>query len=433
MERNIEIVSVELIRPLSPTPNHLRCFEFSLLDQMAVDMSVPLALFYPTPLDGSESSRLLLLKKSLSEILARFYPFAGRIKDNSVECNDDGVPFYEAFAHNYRLEDVLRKPAYVNQKFLPTTVEEGSLMPDSALYPLLVQVTIFECGGMAIGIRASHKVADCATLCTLINAWSTIARGNIEVVVPEFVAAAKFLPPPIPHVQPKPINFDVRKILFDKKLVAKFIAFDASTITSLKAKAVSDSVQMPTRVEVVSAVIWKCAMVASGNETRLSKLGHNVNIRKRLVPPLPNHCVGNVVTPATARKGENDVSDLPTLVACIRKALSEISSKYMDYKQSRDEAILAIPYDTAEFFAARFRGEIDTHIISLCSYQFYDVDFGWGKPSWVSLIRDFGIGTVVLMDSRDSGGVDAWVYLKDEDNMLVFEQELQLLAFGSAK
>ncbi|XP_016484134.2 epi-neemfruitin B 7-O-acetyltransferse L7AT-like [Nicotiana tabacum] len=229
------------------------------------------------------------------------------------------------------------------------------------------------------------------------------------------------------------MKFDVPKILFDKKLVAKFIAFDASTITSLKAKAVSDSVQMPTRVEVVSAVIWKCAMVASGNETRLSKLGHNVNIRKRLVPPLPNHCVGNVVTPATARKGENDVSDLPTLVACIRKALSEISSKYMDYKQSRDEAILAIPYDTAEFFAARFRGEIDTHIISLCSYQFYDVDFGWGKPSWVSLIRDFGIGTVVLMDSRDSGGVDAWVYLKDEDNMLVFEQELQLLAFGSAK
>nr|XP_016514861.1 PREDICTED: vinorine synthase-like [Nicotiana tabacum] len=151
MEGKIEIVSVELVKPLSPTPNHLRCFEFSLLDQMAVDMS-----------------------------------------DNSVECNDDGVPFYEAFAHNYRLENVLRKPAYVNQKFLPTTVEEGSLMPDSALYPLLVQVTIFECGGMAIGIRASHKVADCATLCTLINAWSTIARGNIEVVVPEFVAAAKF-------------------------------------------------------------------------------------------------------------------------------------------------------------------------------------------------------------------------------------------------
>nr|XP_009796818.1 PREDICTED: BAHD acyltransferase At5g47980-like [Nicotiana sylvestris] len=195
------------------------------------------------------------------------------------------------------------------------------------------------------------------------------------------------------------MKFDVPKDLFDKKLVAKFIAFDASTITSLKAKVVSDSVQMPTRVEVVSAVIWKCAMVASGNETRLSKLVHNVNIRKRLVPPLPNHCVGNVVTPAT----------------------------------SRDEAILAIPYDSAEFFAACSRGEIDIHTISLCSYQFYDVDFGWGKPSWVSLIRSFGVGTVILMDSRDSGGVDAWVYLKDKDNMLVFEQELQLLAFGSAK
>ncbi|XP_019226718.1 PREDICTED: vinorine synthase-like [Nicotiana attenuata] len=167
-------------------------------------------------------------------------------QDHSIldHLNDDGVPFYEAFAHNYRLEDVVRKPADVNKKFLPITVEDGSLLPDSALYPLLVQVTFFECGGMAIGICASHKIADRATLCTLISAWSTIARGSPDYLVPEFVAAAKFLPPPIPHVLSKPIMPEVLiKVFFDKQRVTKFFAFDASTIASLKAKAVSDSVQ----------------------------------------------------------------------------------------------------------------------------------------------------------------------------------------------
>lgn len=61
------------------------------------------------------------------------------------------------------MEDVHRKPEDVCQKFLPTNVEDGSLLPHSAaLYPMLVQVTVFECEGMAIGICASHKVADCA-------------------------------------------------------------------------------------------------------------------------------------------------------------------------------------------------------------------------------------------------------------------------------
>lgn len=106
------------------------------------------------------------------------------------------------------------------------------------------------------------------------------------------------------------------------------------------------------------------------------------NIRKRFVPPLPNHCVENVVAVATACKAENDGSDLPTLVTYIRKSLSELSTKYVD-KQSRDKAILAIPPDLKELNEAHFRGEIAIQISSLRGYRLY-VDFGWGKPSWVS-------------------------------------------------
>ncbi|XP_060190802.1 vinorine synthase-like [Lycium barbarum] len=443
--RKFEKVCRELIRPISPTSNHLRCFQFSLLDQMTRPTSVHFALFYPpppttTPCGGDQSysyeqaravnsSRLLVLKKSLCETLASFYPFAGRIKDNSIECNDDGVPFYEAFAHKYRLKDLLRQP-HVDIQILPTVDDqEGSIVH----IPLLVQVTLFECGGITIGIRASHKIADLSTLCTLINAWAVTARGSPNCVdVPEFVAAAKFLPHPIPHVSPDSSNMiELFKPFLDNQRVTKIFVFDASTIVSLKSKVDWSFVPTPTRVEVVSATIWKCFMIASACTRTSSYLMYNVNIRKRLVPPLPNHCVGNVVATTTTCKGENDGSDLATLVTCIRKGLSDLILKYVD-KSRQYEAILAIPRDSIKLGIEFLEKKIQLFINSWCVYQFYEVDFGWGKPSWVSPVEQPIKNLILLLDSRD-GGIDAYVCLSEKE-MAAFEHELvDLLAIGSAK
>ncbi|KAL3357643.1 hypothetical protein AABB24_018049 [Solanum stoloniferum] len=427
MERKIEIVSMELIKPVSPTPNHFKCFEYSFLDQMAIPLYAPLALFYPPPHSNYEqaisinSSRLLVLKKSLSETLTRYYPFAGRIKGVSIECNDEGAPFYEAFAHNYE---------FLTKDFLPNTVAEvgSSVFHNSTLYPLLVQVTLFKCGGMVICMCAFHKVADGATLYGLANAW---AIGSCNEL-PEFVAAAKFLPPPIPYVSNGPMfQFQFTNFYCNEQRVSKLFFFDASTIASLRAKAMSDDVPVPTRVEAVSALIWKCVITA-GAGTGASKLANLVNMRRRFVPPLPDHCVGNVVAVATACKGENDDgSDLATLVNCIRKSLSQLSSKYVE-KQSQDEAIFAIPYDLMEITEGLIRGEIALQVSSLCGYKSY-VDFGWGKPSWVSSNPRTTTNNVRLMDSKDYGGIDALICLKDKDIMSKFQQEmeLQLLPFGS--
>ncbi|XP_006364804.1 vinorine synthase-like [Solanum tuberosum] len=435
MERKIEIVSMELIKPVSPTPNHLKCFEYSFLDQMAIPLYAPLALFYPPPHSNYEqaisinSSRLLVLKKSLSETLTRYYPFAGRIKGVSIECNDEGAPFYEAFAHNYEFENVLRNHD-LTKDFLPNIVAEvgSSVFNNSTLYPLLVQVTLFKCGGMVICMCAFHQVADGATLYGLANAW---AIGSCNEL-PEFVAAAKFLPPPIPYVSNGPmLHSQLTNFCHNQERVSKLFTFDASTIASLRAKAMSEDVPVPTRVEAVSALIWKCVITA-GAGAGASKLTNFVNMRRRFVPPLPDHCVGNVIAVATACKGENDDgSDLATLVNCIRKSLSQLSSKYVD-KQSRDEAIFAFPYDLMEITEGLIRGEIALQVSSLCGYKSY-VDFGWGKPSWVSPNPRISTNNVRLMDSKDYGGIDVLICLKDKAIMSKFQQEieLQLLSFGS--
>ncbi|KAK4378100.1 hypothetical protein RND71_004396 [Anisodus tanguticus] len=193
----------------------------------------------------------------------------------------------------------------------------------------------------------------------------------------------------------------------------------------------SDDVPVPTRVEVVSALIWKCVM-ATGTLTRSTKLANLANIRKRFVPPLPNHCVGNAVAVTTTCEVENIDGDyLATLVTCITKSLLELSSKYVE-EHSRNEAISAIPYDFIELSKAQIRGEVAIQVSSLCGYELY-VDFGWGKPLWVSPNPRIGTNNVRFMDSRDRGGIDVWIFLKDKDNMSIFqhELELQLLAFES--
>jgi shikimate O-hydroxycinnamoyltransferase len=91
---NLEIISKEIIRPSSPTPHNLRNHKLSFLDQLALTTFTPIILFYHAK-KGHDVDRIQKsseLKKSLEQNLNRFYPLAGRVKeDNSIECNDEGV------------------------------------------------------------------------------------------------------------------------------------------------------------------------------------------------------------------------------------------------------------------------------------------------------------------------------------------------------
>ena len=100
-EVQVEIVSKATIKPSSPTPNELKHYKFSLLDEMAPPPSiyVPVVLFYSaSEKDLPQVSQKL--KTSLSEVLTLYYPLCGRIKGNKsnlyVDCNDEGVLYLEA-------------------------------------------------------------------------------------------------------------------------------------------------------------------------------------------------------------------------------------------------------------------------------------------------------------------------------------------------
>lgn len=176
-QMKIEIIERRIIKPSSPTPHHLRNFELSFFDQMAITIYTPLLLFFPNTESTSKLEICEHLTESLAKTLTHFYPLAGRIKGNAVvECNDDGAEFFKAQV-SCSLSDFLENPAVeVLEQFLPAEI----LSKEAGSGPLLlVQVSLFECGGMALGFSISHKIADASTLSIFINWWAQITNTSI--------------------------------------------------------------------------------------------------------------------------------------------------------------------------------------------------------------------------------------------------------------
>lgn len=169
-------------------------------------------------------------------------------------------------------------------------------------------MNVFTCGGIAIGLCISHKILDGAALSTFLKAWSGRARGCSEAISPNFDAAYVF---PTSDNWLRDSSMVMWGSLFRKgKSLTRRLVFLASAIATLKAQATSLCVKHPTRLEVVSAFIWKHAMAASTRENcgfqKTSLLTHLVNLRRRMTLRLSDYSVGNLLWIAAARCTDKD-------------------------------------------------------------------------------------------------------------------------------
>ncbi|XP_015887426.1 stemmadenine O-acetyltransferase [Ziziphus jujuba] len=287
----VEIIHKETLKPSSSTPYNLKNFKLCLIDQLAPTMYIPLILFYPHVNNGVDEveKKTQLLKTTLSETLTLFYPLAGRIKTHdSIVCNNEGVEFFKAQA-NFPLSKILEKPnTYFLRKFLPAEPESIQARTGTLL---LVQVTFFQCGGMAIGISSSHKIVDAWTLSAFLKSWTSMAVfGSEHALVPEFNAAEL-----LPHL-----------------------------MTFNRWKRFQESAGRAA----VSSIIWKSVAKASRSNKgfmKTSVFAQTVNIRARTSPPLSENLAGNFfgISPEKLDENENG-DDLKVLVAKLRKALEEV-------------------------------------------------------------------------------------------------------------
>ncbi|OVA11850.1 Transferase [Macleaya cordata] len=365
-----------------------------------------------------------VLKKSLSETLTRYYPLAGRIKTIALSLTE-----------------------------LLAGADHPAASGFNSKVVLAVQVNIFDGGGIVIGVHISHKIADASSFITFIKDWAATARGAIEQIKsPSFEDLPSLFP------QRDLMGFKPESIITNRgeKIVAKKFLFRDSKIAELKKRSmitgchhVDDVQEYPTRVEALSALIWRCFMdVNQGKEegassaaagVRVYGVVHGVNMRTRMVPPLPTNSIGNMYNVAIALsdvsdnadddddQGEQDYHQYSNLVAKIRDAIKRIDDKQVRELQTTD-AFLNCMKQVTEYITSS--QAVLLYFTSWCRFPIYEADFGWGKPIWVTMCKSPIKNVVWLVDTSSGEGIEALVSLTKED-MAKFESHEKLLAFTS--
>ncbi|XP_021283302.1 vinorine synthase-like [Herrania umbratica] len=439
----VQIISRETIKPFSPTPDHLRTHKHSLLDQLVPPIYLPMILFYSAT-DKNDPRNYNIsdyLKKSLSKALTHFYPFAGRIKDDlTVDCNDGGVTFVEAqVACDMSL--VLEEPEIEVQQLLPCAPFEHSpptLSSTDQVTPLAVQVNYFACGGMAISVCISHVIADASAAAHFLNGWAAVARGadNIEGVIYD---SSSLFPPRDLSMFRKHVGrlVDENKKVEspEDKFVTKRLLFNGSKITALR-NEIGDGLNLyrPTRVEAVTAVVWEALINATAeNDGRgtspILAVSNAMNLRKRMNPPLPQQCIGNVSFSKLVSSLNVKIKNRSNLAKIVHESIKETDDEYIRKTFTRGECL-----NLMEKICEKFEknSKVGMFMFSCwCRFPFYEVDFGWGKPTWFECpLRANRVGFFV--DTSDGEGIEAWITLRKEE-MAKLEKEPGILAYATFK
>ncbi|XVF43806.1 hypothetical protein PTKIN_Ptkin02bG0070200 [Pterospermum kingtungense] len=366
-----------MIKPSSPTPDHLRTYQLSFIDQIQPPTFMPLIMFYPKEDDASNVEQCNRIKKSLSEVLCVYYPLAGRIKDNAfVDCNDEGVLFVEAKA-NCHLSDILENPnPNDHNKLIVLELDDANELP------FMAQVTYLECGGLVLFLGMSHKIGDALSFFTFLDCWAAFARGDTDIITPIFDSATLFPSRDVSGFQP-------RTGITKEKLVVRRFVFDASAIAAIRniyTDSKSIDARPPTRVEALSAFIW-CRFIAATQEkldqTKLYTVIHATNLRTRMDPPLTNHHFGNISRPAIAVTSMDKEDGFYDIISQIREGIRKLNAEYVKQLQDTDGHLNFIKTRAASFM----KGEVVSFsFTSLCRFPVYVADFGGESRFGLALV-----------------------------------------------
>ncbi|ESR56361.1 hypothetical protein CICLE_v10023671mg [Citrus x clementina] len=459
----LRIISKEIIKPSSPTPHHLKTHKLSLLDQLAPDIYLPIVLFYDSSsrVDDKISTATInstknisrRLKKSLSKTLTHYYPFAGRVllKDNYViDCDDSGVPVVETLVGS-NMFDVLSFPEMDTlEQLLPFNPNKKHLSTHDVT--VAVQINYFHCGGVAVGFNFRHIVADGAAAIGFIKNWGKLNYSNddhdinIDVSTKYAVVDCTNIFPPNKEISG--YSRSINEWQRSTECVTKRFRFNGSKIAALRREMIMEKASLnlqyrPSRFEAVCGLIWG-ALLAMDREKHIDSTSTiatiPVNLRNRMNPPLPEGCIGNLFHAVTCTEN-NEAGDghynKSTLARNVREFTKMVSDDFVRKVYQDGGVVFVNQYKEAveELLKDGTNNNNTTNSVRMFGFsgpiglQYYGIDFGWGKPLWVTTVMRLN-NVAMLLDTCDGKGVEAWVGLPIND-MSKFEQDLGILAYAS--
>ncbi|KAL0289589.1 UNVERIFIED_CONTAM: Pelargonidin 3-O-(6-caffeoylglucoside) 5-O-(6-O-malonylglucoside) 4'''-malonyltransferase [Sesamum calycinum] len=367
-------------------------------------MHVIRILFYPSD-QVVNGKHVKSLEESLSQVLPLFYPLAGRYHkdEHYVDCNDEGAEFSIAEV-DCKLRQLIGpevKPEQLNL-LLPLEIGAADEPTDRML---AVQINKFQCGGLAI--------------------------GGLEIC-PDFDSPTYFPPQNI-----DPIQFGVSRTR-DTSILPKRFVFDKNAIYMLRERLSPEwrKERPPSGVVVVSAVLAQAILRSDRKKhgkSRASIIGQAINVRERTIPPISKYACGTWASmsflESTADESYALECNFIEIVSEMRKVtiqgIKDCERILSDREFGRKVLI------DCEFEAAQKSDSPDTKVIWISDwskFEDYELDFGYGKPIWASLadvpVQDF----MILMNTQDNDGVEAWVFMHETDMpYLEQDEDLRLL------
>ncbi|KAK4709162.1 hypothetical protein R3W88_030087 [Solanum pinnatisectum] len=416
------ILSRKMIKLLSPTPPSLRHHNLSFMDCINLPQYSPFAFFYPKPENYNKNQISQILENSLSKVLSSYYPFAGQIKDNNtyVDCDDTGAEYLNVKI-NCSMSEILNNPC----NDVADVVFQQDLPWCSALNrsPVVVQLSHFDCGGIAVSACVSHKIADGYSLFKFFNDWGTTARHVDFKPSPQFNASTFF-----PLMDGGSNIMSIKFSPESQRLVSRMYNFSSSNLTRLKNSITG--IQNPTRVELATALIHKCGATASMENNlglfKPSLMSQVINLR----PLIPLDTIGNATCVySTIAMTENEI-ELSNYVAQIQKVKQQVRNELKNLDMNQ-----IAPYTLEKMKGIVDMMEKDIFDIylssSLCNFGLYNkTNFGWGRPIKITHPKCPMKKCIMLFDDPSEEGIDVLITLP-EDEMSIFQKDKELLEFAS--
>ncbi|RDY10927.1 Shikimate O-hydroxycinnamoyltransferase, partial [Mucuna pruriens] len=354
----IELVEKVVIVPEQPTPRK-RMF-LSNIDLSLVVYQDSASFFDPPSSQISFNEICGKLYSALSKMLVQYDFMAGRLVPCleethrfEIDCNGAGIVVAAARTDRKLSEfGVISAPNRELRDLVVFLHEEGDQETDLKEKPLAsLQLTQFGCGSLALASRYNHCTLDGLAIRDFEVNLASLTRGDDLIIVPN--ADRTLLrarnPPKIshPHFEYSKSSdihnlftlrgksgTDVRLSVPENPIHVLYLS--PQKIASFKKKVLKDnSLKNTTTFQVVAAKIWKARSIATRMmpEDKVSTMLFPVDVRKRVVPELPDGFAGNALVPGFARATVRELKELED--AChIRKVQEGVERLDDEYIKS---------------------------------------------------------------------------------------------------
>lgn len=103
----------------------------------------------------------------------------------------------------------------------------------------------------------------------------------------------------------------------------------------------------------------------------------------------------------------------------MRKSISQVDNKFVEELRG-DKGRSIMKESLGAISEKGSKGEVVDYVgfSSWCNFGYYEADFGWGKPTWVSGVGSIGsvsvyMNLIILVDTSLGDGIEAWVTLDE--------------------